>query len=127
MMSAMSPTEKPHIIKKEYCNEYKLDALYDSSFRKQINNNIIIKEYNWETGHPLSIKCGRILGHTILDSLTCFIWEIIGTPMELAFIATYDNYAYYVIFENDKIIKLFDSDKYNLSDVEKWIKENKGK
>ena len=42
MMSAMSPTEKPHIIKKEYCNEYKLDALYDSSFRKQINNNIIL-------------------------------------------------------------------------------------
>ena len=123
MMSAMSPTEKPHIIKKEYCNEYKLDALYDSSFRKQINNNIIIKEYNWETGHPLSIKCGRILGHTILDSLTCFIWEIIGTPMELAFIATYDNYSYYVIFENDKIIKMFDSDKYNLSDVEKWIKD----
>ena len=45
--------------------------------------------------------------------------------MELAFIATYDNYSYYVIFENDKIIKIFDSGKYNLSDVEKWIKENK--
>ena len=43
--------------------------------------------------------------------------------MELAFITTYDNYSYYVIFENDKIIKIFDSDKYNLSDVEKWIKD----
>ena len=41
--------------------------------------------------------------------------------MELAFIATYDNYSYYVIFENDKIIKIFDSTKYNISDVEKWI------
>ena len=41
--------------------------------------------------------------------------------MELAFIATYDNYSYYVIFKNDKIIKIFDSTKYNISDVEKWI------
>ena len=47
--------------------------------------------------------------------------------MELAFITTYDNYSYYVVFENDKIIKIFDSDKYNLSDVEKWINENKRK
>ena len=45
--------------------------------------------------------------------------------MELAFIATYDNYSYYVIFENDKIIKMFDSTKYNITDVEKWINENK--
>ena len=58
-----------------------------------------------------------VAGHAVLDFFTCFIWEIIGTPMELAFIATYDNYSYYVIFEDDKIIKMFDSDKYNLSDV----------
>ena len=59
--------------------------------------------------------------HAVLDFLTSCIWEIIGTPMELAFIATYDNYSYYVIFKNDKIIKIFDSTKYNISDVEKWI------
>ena len=121
IMSASSPSKKPHIIKKEYCNEYQLDALYDSNFRKQIDNNIVIKEYNWETWHPLSIKHCRVVGHAVLDFLTCCIWEIIGTPMELAFIATYDNYSYYVIFKNDKIIKIFDSTKYNISDVEKWI------
>ena len=47
--------------------------------------------------------------------------------MELAFIATYDNYSYYVIFENDKIIKMFDATKYNITDVEKWINENEHK
>ena len=127
MMSAMSPTEKPHISTKEHCNEYQLDVLYDSSFRKQIDTNILIKEYNWENGHPLCIKYCRVAGHAVFDFCTFFIWEIIGTPMELAFITTYDNYSYYVVFENDKIIKIFDSDKYNLSDVEKWINENKRK
>ena len=106
-----------------YYNEYQLDAIYDCSFRRQIDNNILIKEYNWENGHPLAIKYCRVAGHAVLDFFTFFIWELIGTPMELAFIATYDNYSYYVIFENDKIIKMFDSDKYNLSDVEKWIKD----
>ena len=127
MMSAMSPTEKPHITKKEYCNEYQLDALYDCSFRKQIDDNVLIKEYNWVNGHHVCFKYCRVVGHAVLDFFTIFVWEIIGTPMELAFIATYDNYSYYVIFENDKIIKIFDSDKYNLSDVEKWINENKRK
>ena len=127
MMSASSPTEKPHISKISHYNEYQLDAIYDCSFRRQIDTNILIKEYNWENGHPLAIKYCRVAGHAFLDFCTFFIWELIGTPMELAFIATYDNYSYYVIFENDKIIKMFDSDKYNLSDVEKWINENKRK
>lgn len=127
IISAMSPSEKPHISKNTHYNEYQLDALYDYSFRKQIDNNILIKEYNWENGHHLCFKYCRVAGHAILDFFTCFIWEIVGTPMELAFIATYDNYSYYVIFENDKIIKIFDSTQYNILDVEKWIKENKGK
>lgn len=127
MMSATSPSEKQHISKISHYNEYQLDALYGCSFRKQIDNNIFIKGYNWKTGHPLYIKYCRVFGHAALDFFTCFIWEIIGTPMELSFITTYDNYSYYVIFENDKIIKIFDSSKYNISDVEKWINENKGK
>lgn len=126
IISAMSPSEKTHISKITHYNEYQLDALYDYSFRKQIDN-ILIKEYNWENGHHLCFKYCRVAMHGILDISTFFIWEIIGTPMELAFIATYDNYSYYVIFENDKIIKIFDSTQYNILDVEKWIKENKGK
>ena len=121
MMSASSPSEKPHISKISHYNKYQLDALYDCNFLKQIDTNILIKEYNWETGHPSYIKYCRVAGHAVLDFCSCFIWEIIGTPMELAFIATYDNYSYYVIFKNDKIIKIFDSTKYNISDVEKWI------
>ena len=127
MMSATSPVEKPHISKINHYNEYQLDAVYNYRFRKQIDNNICIKEYNWVNGHPLTIKCCRVVGHAVIDFFTIFIWELIGTPMELAFIATYDNYSYYVIFENDKIIKIFDSTQYNITDVENWIKENKGK
>ena len=67
MMSATSPSEKPHISKISHYNEYQLDALYDCSFRKQIDTNILIKEYNWETGHPLSIKYCRVAGHAVLD------------------------------------------------------------
>ena len=67
IMSAASPSEKPHIIKISHYNEYQLDALYDCSFRKQIDNNVLIKEYNWVNGHHVCFKYCRVAGHAVLD------------------------------------------------------------
>ncbi len=60
-------------------------------------------------GIPIGWKVARFCTHGVLDAATYFLWEFIGTPLELYY-SDYPTYVYYVIYDSDgKIVRAVDA------------------
>jgi hypothetical protein len=60
-------------------------------------------------GIPIGWKVVRFCTHGVLDAATYFLWEFIGTPLELYY-SDYPTYVYYVIYDSDgKIVRAVDA------------------
>ena len=48
---------------------------------------------------------GRALAHGALDVMTCGVWEVIGTPIEMAGESDKDCYRLHVVYDEDNKVK----------------------
>lgn len=107
ILATQSPTEKtPHIMLG--CqDEFQVDYNYGPAASYcQINDGFTVKTYRWTSGSSVEWKIARVICHSGMDFLTSFLWELIGTPIELGMITTYEKYEYTIIYKNGKVIKI---------------------
>ena len=69
------------------------------------SNGNYTEQIQFIDGIPMGWKVARFCAHGVLDSVTYFLWEFIGTPLELYY-SDYPIYVYYVIYDSDgKIVR----------------------
>lgn len=128
IMSASSPTEKSPKFMRMDASEHEIDFIYGpASTYQSITNGVYVKQYVWTDGSSKEFKIARVVGHVTMDFLTFFVWELIGTPIELGLLLSYDTYSYFVVFKDGKVIKLTNSPYLNINTLQEElnIKENK--
>ena len=69
-----------------------------------------VEQLQFVDGVPIGWKVARFCTHTVLDICTYGIWELLGTPIELANM-NYPTYIYYVLYDSEgRIVKAVPAD-----------------
>lgn len=122
IMSATSPTEKSPRFMRMDASEYEIDFIYGpASTYQSVTNGVYVKQYVWTDGSCKAFKIARVVGHAAADFVTCFVWELIGTPIELGLMLSYDTYSYFVVFKDGKVIKLINSPYLNINTLQEEL------
>lgn len=57
-----------------------------------------VEQIQFVDGTPIGWKVFRITLHSVADTFTCFLWEFIGFPMEVA-LSNHSEYVYYLVYD----------------------------
>ena len=69
-----------------------------------------VEELQFVDGVPIGWKVARFCIHSVLDACTYCIWELLGTPIELANM-NYPTYVYYVVYDSEgKVVSAVPAD-----------------
>lgn len=67
-----------------------------------------IEQVQFVDGIHMHWKVTRIVTHAVLDDLTIFLWEFIGTPIELC-CDDYPEYVYYLVYDDkNRLVRKID-------------------
>ena len=101
-MAAKQPPAKNIELFKIGTPRDELIAEFGAPYISEENDGKQVEIFLFVQGYSKAVKTGRVVFHTVADVMTLGLWEIIGTPTEMAFNG--NNMAFHVSYdENDHV------------------------
>lgn len=105
LMSSTLPVERSPERLVEGMTQARVDRTYGAPIAAGMSadNKEYIEQIQFVDGTPVGWKIARIHIHSILDALTCFLWEIPGTIIECNY-SDYPEYTYFVVYDDNNCV-----------------------
>lgn len=84
-MAANQPASKDISVLSEGIPQDRVRAEFGSPIWEGEENGTKVELYKFKNGYSKGAKAGRAVGHLVADVFTCGLWEVVGTPTEIAF------------------------------------------
>lgn len=100
MMSSTLPVARPPERLNDGLTQQQVDRMYGAPIAAGMSAGgaEYVEQIQFVNGTPIGRKVMRIVAHSVLDALTCFIWELPGTFIEAAH-SEYPEETYFVIYD----------------------------
>lgn len=100
VMSSTLPVARPPERLNDGLTQQQVDRMYGAPIAAGMSAGgaEYVEQIQFVNGTPIGRKVMRIVAHSVLDALTCFIWELPGTFIEAAH-ADYPEETYFVIYD----------------------------
>lgn len=109
MMSAKLPIARPPQNLVQGMTMQEVDRAYGFPIAAGTFENGHVEQLQFVDGVPIGWKVARFCIHTALDCCTYCIWELVGTPLEMAN-RDFKTYVYFVIYDaDDKVVRTVDA------------------
>lgn len=106
-MSARLPLARPPDGIVPGKTQQEIDAVYGHpvAVGMSADGKEYVEQIQFVDGIRMRWKVLRVVAHCLCDDLTIFLWEFIGTPIEMMN-ADYPEYVYYVVYdEQDRVVR----------------------
>ena len=109
VMSATLPIARPPKDLVQGMTMQEVDRVYGFPVAAGAFENGHVEQLQFVDGVPIGWKVARFCIHTALDCCTYCIWELLGTPLEMAN-RDFKTYVYFVIYDaDDKVVRTVDA------------------